>query len=331
MFKKMYCGFGSLVRHAPRIYNYFYYKKNRSTSFKDYCTRSTRALRKLARYIDISKASLIISTFPICTGYVARYKQSFMNSLPLITCITDIVDGNEWLYEGNDIYCVPVDEIKERLISKGVHESEVVVTGIPVRRGFVEGCGRASVRERMGYGPHDLVILIMGGRHGLIPEDDAFYRWLDQRKNVYTTVVTGNNKSVHDKLVNNTFESVRVVTHTNEVAALMRSADLLVTKPGGVTVFEAIASKLPFIAYQPTLGQEIENCKFIERQRIGVVAHDMGGLVESMDDMMRNEKRREDFRQKLSGLTREMDMAGMATTMLSRYYDNKHATTRNGA
>lgn len=62
--------------------------------------------------------------------------------------------------------------------------------------------------------------------------------------------------------------------YTNEVHKYIEKAELIITKPGGITLFEAIYSKTPIFVLRPFLSQEIGNAKFIEKNEIGTVVWD---------------------------------------------------------
>lgn len=62
--------------------------------------------------------------------------------------------------------------------------------------------------------------------------------------------------------------------YTDEVYKYIEKAELIITKPGGITLFEAIYSKTPIFVLRPFLSQEIGNAKFIENSGIGKVVWD---------------------------------------------------------
>ena len=269
IYKNMYKGYGWLVKYGYKLINYEYQIKNSGDKPKKIYTASTSNLTKLAKYLEETNPSLVISTFPTCTGYMSRYKEEYNSNIPLVTCITDVVDGIEWIYEGNDMYFVAADDVKEKLINKGIDRNKITTTGIPVRKSFINEKDKSSIRKKWNINQNDYVILIMGGSLGIIPEEEEFYQWLNNNKQLTVIILTGKNKSVYNKFSKyNDFDNIRILEYTDKVDELMQLSDLLITKAGGITLFEAIASKLPFIVYKPILGQELENCKFIENCKL---------------------------------------------------------------
>ncbi len=123
-------------------------------------------------------------------------------------------------------------------------------------------------------------LLIMGGGLGMIPQDKDFYQSLNRMENLQVTVITGKNKKLYKKLQNK-FENIEVLGYSREIPTLMREADLLLTKAGGITTFEAIYSHLPMLIFKPFLEQESSNANFIQEKNIGWVTN--SGLEEASE------------------------------------------------
>ena len=116
----------------------------------------------------------------------------------------------------------------------------------------------------------DKQLLIMGGGLGLLPKGDAFYEALNGVPGLSVTVIAGKNKKMYKKL-HGKYENIRVLGFTDQVETYMRQADLIISKPGGLTLFEAIHLELPMLVFSPFLEQEIKNAEFIAENGIGRV------------------------------------------------------------
>ena len=88
---------------------------------------------------------------------------------------------------------------------------------------------------------------------------------------VHTTIITGRNQKLYDRLVGK-YENIRVIGFTDRVYEYMAWADLVLTKPGGITMFESIFSELPILAWEPFLEQEKNNARFLVKRGLGRVA-----------------------------------------------------------
>lgn len=276
--KSMYKSYELLIRLLPYFYNRYYYGKEEYALIQKLDTTSHYSIKLLSELIDQKKPKAIISTFPSCTSYVARYKKEYKCNIPLITCITDVVDNNEWLYKENDLYFVANAVIKDALISKGIQKEKILVTGIPIRKKFLKSQKEGYIRKQLGYLPEDKIILLMGGGLGILPKNKEFYKWLNNLDKVKVVVLTSKNKSLYRKLLEINGSNIRIFEYCNNVYEYMKVADIFIGKSGGITLFEAIASKLPIIVYKPILGQEIENSNFIINHKIGYVAYNIEQL-----------------------------------------------------
>ena len=255
----LYRGFNLLVTYGGGIYNLFHRMKRNAEGEVPLASQFTR---RLAGLLAVTRPDVVVSTHPVCSGVVARYKAERTSALPLVTCVTDITSHSEWIHPGTDRYLVAGEDDKTALVRKGVDAERVTVTGIPVRAQF------SSELRRMD-GPRQL--LIMGGGLGLMPRKDSFYEALNALPGVHTTILTGKNQKLYDRLAGK-YENIEVVAFTDRVYEYMGRAHLMLSKPGGITTFEAIAAQLPMLAWEPFLEQERENARFL-------VAHGLGRVV----------------------------------------------------
>ena len=230
-----------------------------------------------------------------CAGiYNAVNKAAGKNSgvIPLYTYITDITAHEEWIAPETDKYFVGDVTTKNALLSKGISADKIAVTGIPVRQCFYQEYAEKNTSRKE--------ILIMGGGLGLIPSSENFLQKLSARRDVKVTVITGKNEKLRRSLEKK-FPGVEVIGYTDEVNRYMQRADLIVTKAGGITTFEAIAAKTPLYIIKPFLEQEFGNAKYIEDHNIGRVlwdtavdeAADILKLIENkglLDTMRKNMK-----------------------------------------
>ena len=263
----LYRGFNLLVTYGGGIYNLFHRMKRNAEGEVPLASQFTR---RLAGLLAVTRPDVVVSTHPVCSGVVARYKAERTSALPLVTCVTDITSHSEWIHPGTDRYLVAGEDVKTALVRKGVDAERVTVTGIPVRAQF------SSELRRMD-GPRQL--LIMGGGLGLMPRKDSFYEALNALPGVHTTILTGKNQKLYDRLAGK-YENIEVVAFTDRVYEYMGRAHLMLSKPGGITTFEAIAAQLPMLAWEPFLEQERENARFL-------VAHGLGrGVPKDEEDCL---------------------------------------------
>lgn len=303
--KSMYRGYNILIQKSPEIYNYFHYKDNEKPKSNIDKFSNKYIINRLKNYIIDTNPKLIISTFPVISQYLSRLRDTSGISIPLITCITDVVNGWEWITPNCDIYFVATKHVKNKMIDMGIENKKIVVTGIPLRKEFLES-PRPLINCSMLEG--QMIIMIMGGGMGLIPDDDTFYRWINNLNKITTIVLTGKNDNLYSSISKLELENIIPLKYTNQVPSLMAQSDLLISKAGGITLFEAIASNLPFIAYKPELGQEIENAKFIYQESIGNIALNMEELKTIIVDLINDKKKIDMYKARITKLKEDINM-----------------------
>lgn len=257
----LYRYFSFVVQRGNWLYN-LVYRRTEHLEKKASIPFQRGFLRTLDQLIRESGASVVISTLPICSQLVSEYKQETGSEIRLITCITDVTTHSEWLYPYTDLYLAPAPAIRDSLLEKGVPSERIAVSGIPVRGQFRRREERCPSEKKR--------VLIMGGGFGLLPKSQEFYAALNVMDGLEVTVITGKNKALYEKLQGN-YPNLNILGYVNDVCRYMKQADLIVSKPGGVTLFESIYAQAPLLMFPPFLEQEMRNGDFVLRNRLGLV------------------------------------------------------------
>ena len=201
--------------------------------------------------------------------------------LPLFSVITDFCAHTYWPVSGVTEYFSPEKSTAAMLREKGVPPEKILLTGIPVRKEFTgPQPEKAAARRALGLPPGPFTVLITGGSRGLgalLPAAAALKPLLGK---IQVIVLCGNNRKLArqaEKTHNSKF--MRFVEFTDSPAPYYAAADLVVGKPGGVTLAETMAMAKPFIIYSPLPGQEERNTGFLHRHKLAVTAGSPEELV----------------------------------------------------
>ena len=287
----IYDSFSLLVNKGSKVYNLFYLgtQKSREATLLHSLIRPFTG--RIHEMIESVRPDVVISTMPISSQMFSVYKGEYSCNVPLITCITDISSHPYWLSDMTNAYLVGSDDVKQELVAKGVHPKRIFVIGIPVKEAF-----KKQVQKSEGPDKH---LLIMGGGLGLLPGSVRFYEELNRLPQVKTTIITGNNKKLYEKL-HGKYENIEVLGYSDRISDFMKQADLMVTKPGGITMFEAIESELPLLVFRPFLQQEVDNAKFLYANNLGSVLPKRNrGYVRSIQALLENEPRLNEMRRSM--------------------------------
>ncbi len=152
---------------------------------------------------------------------------------------------------GLDWYFVPTQDVAEEFAAAGVPSEKTVVTGgIPVQNVFYTEVSKAEAKAALGLSPDCRHLLVMSGSMGCghIERVVALVA-KNMRADEAVTVVCGTNEHLRQRLEQDYAgrEQIRILGFTDNVAQLMDSADLLLTKPGGLTTSEAQVRQLPMV------------------------------------------------------------------------------------
>lgn len=293
--KTIYSGFNNLTSKFASLYNLL----NKTAGNHNSSVPLKKVLvKKVDDLLDRYETDFIISTIPIASKYISMYKETKKSNIPLYTYITDITAHNEWLGKETDMYFVGSKETKDELIKKGVEEDKIQICGIPVRQAFKN---IKHIKEKQKK-----EILIMGGGLGLIPGIENILYKLNKNEKINLTLICGKNRELYQK-IKTKFPSVNAVGYTNKVHEYMMKADLIITKSGGITTFEAIHTSCPLYIIEPFLMQEVGNAEYIEKNNIGKIKWDKkSDLADEVINLIEDEQELNKMKENMDRIRKEI-------------------------
>lgn len=235
---------------------------------------------KLLKLLREKQPDLIISTHPFGSQMCSYLKRKGKISSKIATIMTDFAPHDQWLV-GNDFtdyYFVAHDKMKQYLISKNIPENKVYATGIPISNRFLEKFDKKEVLKSFQLSEGKQTVLFFGGGEfglGKTKTIQIFEAFVKSTENIQIVAIAGRNQKMKynfEEVVktHNKSDVVKILEFTDKVPELMSIADLIVTKPGGLTTSESLASHLPMVIINPIPGQEEENAKFLEEKGIAI-------------------------------------------------------------
>ena len=168
--------------------------------------------------------------------------------------------------------------MKDYLISKGIEDNKVFVTGIPISLRFLEKYDKKNILTDLNFKDDLCTILFFGGGEfglGKTKTIKIFETLVKDFTNIQIIAISGRNKKMKSSFkniveANNKNNTVKIFEFTDKVPELMSVSDLVITKPGGLTTSESLASGLPIIIINPIPGQEEENAEFLVEKNVGI-------------------------------------------------------------
>lgn len=195
--------------------------------------------------------------------------------IPTVGVVTDYELHPIWMGRLPDVLCVP-KKLADRKKLDRLHlqaGTRVVETGLPIHKKYYEQISSRTARAKLGLPADRPVILVMGGGdgHGPIP---ALVKQLQRMPQFQFVIITGSNDCLRERLIQEDWgEHIRIEGFRTDLHDWMSAADLLITKPGGVTITEAIAKNLPMLLFEAIPGQEEANKQYLLHHRVAYELH----------------------------------------------------------
>ena len=283
----------AILKTAPEIWELMYDNpefKERTAKIRELLNRGNS--KKLQRLLAEFRPDVVVCTQAFACGVLASWKQATGNGWPvLVGVLTDFVAHRYWAHEKVDLYIAPNEETKATLTSQGVRPERARVIGIPISDKFSQTVDKAAVIRNLKLRPGLPKILVMGGSLGLVPMKSVI-RKLDRLPQPFDIIaVTGNNEELKEQLER---KGRRLRHHTiilgfvQNVHELMDIAEIVVTKPGGITTAECLVKQLPMVIINPIPGQEAKNTEFLLAHDVAVQAEDANDVMLYVDEFLRN-------------------------------------------
>jgi UDP-N-acetylglucosamine:LPS N-acetylglucosamine transferase len=227
---------------------------------------------------------VVIATQMVPAALVSALKQSSRRwrRLPLIGVLTDFGAHDYWSQPGIDLYCLPHEDVltaSQRARSLARFGAQRVATGVPLMPAFEQPPSQAVARARIGLDPHSRrpVVLVLGGGLGLGLED-LVGPMQSQLPECSLLVMAGRNVEVRNRLPATDAAAGAAQVHvrgwTEHMENYIAAADVVVGKPGGLTVAEVLACGRPLLVTRSLQGQESFNVQFVERRQVGAFVNE---------------------------------------------------------
>jgi processive 1,2-diacylglycerol beta-glucosyltransferase len=270
LFRHMYGGgYLALMRRAPVVLGWIYDAADRPESPLSGAIRrwvQDVNMRPVTRYITRRRPHLIVNTHFLPAEAVAHLRRRGDYECPQVTICTDFETHRIWVQPPTERYYTATELGRTYLETWQVPRERILVTGIPVRPGFDQSLPQDEARQRCGLDPQRPVVLLTAGAFGVGPTETLLRELLSLSQEVQIAVIVGRNEALHrrlDRLTNQGTPRAKIVGFTDKMHEWMRAADVLISKPGGLTASEALACALPQILINPVPGQETRNSDYL--------------------------------------------------------------------
>lgn len=225
---------------------------------------------------------LVVTTYPIYPAPLTALHDTNEFHIPLISVVTDLITVHHvWFHSSVTKLAVPTEIVQQQALKAGLTSGQVIKTGIPVNPEIrkLKRTSKCELRAELGWDPDQTAILVVGSPR--ITSLMDILKALDSSdQEIQFALVAGGNESLHETFENHDWNHpVNIYGFVDFMPQLMRAADVIVCKAGGLIVTESLASGLPLMLVHVLPGQEEGNADF-------VVDHNAGALCKEPEEAL---------------------------------------------
>jgi processive 1,2-diacylglycerol beta-glucosyltransferase len=300
-FRRVYsAGYFDLVDRAPHLLGYLYDRSDHppSGSMMDHLRRILQRVN-LQRLVDLivkGRWDLAVSTHFLPVEVIASLRRAGKVSFPQATITTDFDTHHMWVNSPCEMFFTASDEAKAKLATCGVAPESIRVTGIPVHPVFAESKDVAECRRRHALSIDRRVVLQLAGG----PTGRVHQSILDAQVPLHVVGVAGRHRRAKEQMEAIPCPSRHrqtVIGFTSEIDELMAAADVIVSKPGGLTSSEALALGKPLVIIDPIPGQETRNSDYLLENGAAIKANNLACLGQKLTKFLTDPGRLEGARE----------------------------------
>ncbi|HXD31907.1 MAG TPA: hypothetical protein VN643_12375 [Pyrinomonadaceae bacterium] len=239
---------------------------------------------------------IVVSVHPLTQHIFARVlkETGLAGKIPLVTVVTDPAYGfwKGWACDDVQLYLVASEEARAQLIDYGISPERIKISGMPVHPKFSfpgEQAARAA-RKAIGLDPEKFTVFVNAGWEGGGNIPEIFRELIHGELDVQAIFLAGRNEELRATIESMAGEArfpIKVIGYSDHVEQLMSAANVMISKLGGLTTFEALACRLPIIADAITtpMPQELGTANLLIKRGAGILlkqARDIVPIVRRM-------------------------------------------------
>lgn len=221
--------------------------------------------KKLAAYINSNNYDIIICAHAFSAFMLTKAQKYLKYESKTAFVATDFTCSPTAEKSIVDTFFIPHESLMDEFANLGVDKTKIIPVGIPVRSDFYNTVDKQYAKQTVGVNPKNKHLLIMCGSMGCGPISNITLKIAKQvSMDTEITVICGKNKSLFKRLscIHKGNPNVHICGFTDKISLYMDSADVYMTKPGGISLSEGSVKKLPMVILESVGGCESHNLTF---------------------------------------------------------------------
>ncbi len=298
---KLVNGYNWILRNRQHWMKYVYWTMNRfRPETREFVYRRSFGYAK--RQFEKWCPHVVVSVHPLTQHVFARILKELKlaEQIPLVTVVTDPCYGfwKGWACNDVSLYLVANEDAQRQLIDYGIAPERIKISGMPVNAKFCEVTENdaQAARRALDLNAEKFTVFVNAGwiGGGNIPQ--IFRELVRGELDVQAIFLAGKNEALRleaENLAKTAKFPVKVIGYSDEIEKLMHSANVMISKLGGLTTYEAIACHLPIIADATTkpMPQEAGTVKLIAKGGAGILLEKASDIVPTIQSLLGNSKK----------------------------------------
>lgn len=284
-------GYTVLAKRMPRFYGNIYRNSDHESALNNLCNSVNKFKgRHLIGAIEMFKPDVIISCHAFTATMLGDLKKKGKIKVPVIALITDFDSHYTYIADGIDHYIVSSQKMVVDFQTRyNISPRKVHSFGIPVFQKFSAKPDKSELRKKLRLKTNAKTALFMAGSFGVNEVLSVYKDIADTAKDCQFIVITGNNPRLYNRFRTRINKNTHLLMYVDNVEDYMHCSDLIITKPGGLTVSESLTCSLPMAIYSAYPGQEADNAKFLKSIGVAIMLGKNSG--EDVNRLLNDEHR----------------------------------------
>ena len=278
-----------VLRHKQGWMKYVYWAVNRfRPETREFFQK--RCMRYIKDMFEKWCPHVVVSVHPLTQHIFGRILRELKltDQIPLVTVVTDPCYGfwKGWACDDVSLYLVANEDARQQLLDYGVPAEKIKISGLPLHPKFHEVNEADAQNARTAYGldPNKFTVFVNAGWIGGGNIPAIFKELVRGELDVQAIFLAGKNEELRkeaEEIARHAKFPVKVIGYSDEIEKLMQSANVMISKLGGLTTFEALACRLPIIAdaITPPMPQEAGTVKLLARKGAGIMIEHSSDIV----------------------------------------------------
>ena len=293
--------YSEMAKKLPWAWGRLYFDSQKGPLARISSRTNTLMAIKLSKLLKEKNPDLIISTHPFGSQMCSYLKRKGKINTDITTILTDFKSHIQWIVGSEYInrYFVSNESIKNELIAKNIDPNKIFVTGIPISQDFQKSFNKKEILNSLKFTENKKTILFFGGGKlglGKTRTIEYFESIVKNFADLQIIAISGENESMNKSFYKiakkfNRTDSIKIFEFTDRIPEFMHISDLVISKPGGLTTSEAMASELPMVIINPIPGQEEENAIFLENNNVGYWIRKHDNIIPILNSILNDENK----------------------------------------